>query len=418
MEDILILMSIIFLFICAKLLNQDLLSPAVINLCWNVFFIIGAVIVFGTGIEWKYSGITWILLSCLNCLIGQKIGCCIRLRKTTCVSFITRNYLHFILIGIIFVGLVNPFIYLKAFGYPFKDLFNLQVLLKLNTEVAYDRYYSHNFSMPTIGLVSSIIIYMGTLIGGYAFVMMKNHLGRILSLATMVPILFLAIITNAKVGVIACSFLWVIGCGIHLINRKGTGKILNSKLVIIGVVITILGVAFLDLTMMMRIGNIDKETQLIVNNKLQEYAFGHIQAFSTWFERRENANLELGSNTYMFFTNWLGLTVRKQGVYEPIPGIASNIFTINRGIIMDFGVIGGLIYWMLIGVLSGISYKSVKNNPDNCIGAMIILGSLYFMILYGFIISPWIYSSYVLAFMGFGFFLFVIKKFSVDLEKW
>lgn len=202
-----------------------------------------------------------------------------------------------------------------------------------------------------------------------------------------------------------------------MLNLERTGKILNKKIVFKGIVVVVLGVAFLDLTMLMRIGNINRETQTIVNNKFREYAFGQIEAFSVWFSRYKRTRLDWGSNTYMFLTNWLGLTVRKQGVYDLIPGVDTNIFTQNRGIIEDFGKIGGLLYWTMIGIASGISYKKVKAGSDNCICSKIILSALYFMILYGFIISPWIYSSYILAFIGFAFFLMVIRKFRFGFKR-
>lgn len=393
------------------------MSPAVINLYWNIFFVFGAVILLGGETQWQYGGIVWILFSCCTCLAGQKLGGLIRVVKVDNKQCSRRTYLNIILTGIIIVGILNPIVYLRAFGYSVTDLFNINKLLELNAEIAYDRYYEHKFSAPIISMISTIVIYTGTLIGGYSFLFMKKTFGRCLSVATLFPILFLAMITNGKVGVIACAFLWGIGWLVHMLSLKKTGKFLNKKIVIKGIIVIALGVAFLDLTMLMRIGNINRETQMIVNNKLREYAFGQIQAFAVWFSRYEGTNLDLGSNTYMFLTNWFGLTVRKQGVYDVVPGIDTNIFTQNRGIIEDFGKIGGLLYWTMIGILSGISYKKVKEGSGNCIGPKVILSGLYFMILYGFIISPWIYSSYILAFMGFAFFLMVIRKYRFGFER-
>lgn len=420
MEKLLILMIVVMLLVLIKVLKQDMLSPASINLCWNAFFLLGAIVIFGEGIDWKYEGIWWIVASCGGCLIGQFIGSAISLRDVgqrygTMIG--KRNYAYLMLVGIILLGLFNPLIYLNAFGYSVSDIFNIHALLQLNTEVAYDRYYAHRFNAPSIMTVLSIIIYMGALIGGYTFVIAKKAAGKIISLLTMIPILMLAIITNAKVGVIACVFLWIIGWCVHSLNIKRDGDLLSKKIIWIGICIAVLGIIFLDLTMLLRIGSIDHETQLIVNQKLQEYAFGQVQAFSLWFHKRGNESLELGTNTYMFITNWLGLTARKQGVYDLMPGVASNIYTQNRGIIADFGVIGGLVYWTFVGFVSGVVYKKVKSGSHNCILSKVLLSAIYFMILYGFIISPWIYSSYVLAFVGYAIFLVILNKFKFSFKR-
>lgn len=417
MEKMLLFLVILMLFILVRVLKQDFLSPAVINACWNTFFIAGAVLIFDDGMDWNYEGIFWMLASCYVCLAGQAMGTAVHFEKIKSAVAGKRNYLNLILIGIILLGMLQPFVYLNGFGYSVTDIFRVDQLLQLNEEIAYDRYYGHTFQVPVISSILTIIIYLGSCIGGYTFLIAKGLLGKILSLATILPVLFLAIVTNGKVGVIACVFLWGIGWLVYSLNQKRTGKLLSKRLIGIGAAVAVLGIAFLDLTMLLRIGSIDMETQRIVNHKLQEYAFGHIQAFSAWFHKGEFTDLELGSNTYMFFTNWLGLTVRKAGVYELMEGASSNIFTQNRGIIMDFGVLGGLVYWMLIGVVSGMAYKKVKSGSNYCIGSTTVLSALYFMILYGFIISPWIYSSYVLAFAGFAVFLVVLKNLRVSFQR-
>lgn len=418
MNNIMILVIILVLAVLAKRLKQDFFSPAVINIYWNAFFIVGAVIIFGAGIEWSYAGIYWLLGTCLSCLAGQAIGGYIgnKIPRFNNVEF-KRNYLYAILPVIILIGIVEPLLYLRAFGFSVTDLFNIHALLELNSRVAYDRYYGHEYNPSAISSVISVVIYMGALTGGYVFPVMKKKAGKLLAVLTLLPILFLAIITNAKVGVIACIFLWAIGWILYSLAENRSGKILNTKLIAIGVLAAVVGIAFLDLTMVMRIGEISIETQLIVNQKLQEYAFGQIHSFSVWFDSLDTVDLDFGSNTYMFLTNWLGITERRQGVYDLMPGIVSNIFTINRGVIADFGRFGGLLYWMLLGLVSGVTYKRVKSGSKQCIISTVILGTVYFTVLYGFIISPWIYSSYVLAFVGFGILLVLLKAFDFSFMR-
>ena len=408
MEKILFLVGILFLIVAIKILKQDFLSPAVINIYWNILFFIGAVVIFDNGIEWSYLGLWWGIASCFLFLIGQTVGGKIKVSNKSQNPIQWKRYIGAGLVVIIFLGICNSVLYLRAYGYSIKALFDIRSLISLNAAIAYDRYYSHEVSLPAISSIFSMAIYLGSLIGGYCFQFKSDKKVKAITIATLIPILLLAIITNGKVGVIASAFLWFIGWVLYSL-RNSDGKIIDKKIIGKIFFIGILGIAFLDLTMLLRIGSIDRETQLIVNGKLQEYAFGQVEAFSYWLTHRETKTLGVGSNTYMFLTNWLGLTVRKQGVYDLIPGIASNIFTQNRGIVMDYGVLGGLVYWMILGFFSGILYKKIRKKSSSVLVST-FLGAIYFQVLYGFIISPWIYSSYALVFVGFAMFLWCIKK--------
>lgn len=410
MEKLLLIVVILFLLTLLRCLHQDFFSPAVINLIWNVFFLFFGIIVFGRGIEWKYGGIIWILISCIMFLLGQIIGSKFRVNSYKKKEIKNYNYVWIMIIGMIVLGCIDTLIYLRAYGYSIKDLFNIHQLLKINAEIAYDRYFGHQFNETYLNMILSVIIYMAPLCGGFIFPKVKKRTGQMLSVLTVLPIITLAIVTNGKVGVIACSFLWAIGWLLGFITINSNKRKLNKKIIFIIVSTGLIAIFFLDFTMLMRIGSINMETQLIVNQKLQEYAFGQINAFTVWFHNRGSIDLGFGSNTYMFIVNWLGINTRKQGVYDLMPGLTTNIYTQNRGIITDFGVIGGVIYWFIFGVIAGVLYKKVTSCKQNNIIAIVILGTIYFSILYGFIISPWIYSSYVLAFVGFGIFLTILKR--------
>lgn len=212
MEKLLICLLMIGLILAIGALKQEIFSPAVLNVFWNIFFILGAVIFFGGEIEWEYGGIIWTLGTCGAFLFGQTLGQHVGIKNRTS-EFIKgkKNYVYIIVVGVIALGLVETLIYLHAFQYSVFDLFNIRALLELNTKVAYDRYYGHTFNPPAISTILSIIIYMGAIIGGYVFVLTQKFWGKFLCILTLIPILFLAIVTNAKVGVIASVFLWVIG---------------------------------------------------------------------------------------------------------------------------------------------------------------------------------------------------------------
>lgn len=418
MEFFLIILCFIVLFLVASFSRQDWSSPAYLNLYWNLFFIFFAVFVFGTNIKWNFSGIWWILLSCFMFLIGQMIGNKIvinfSLRKAKGRKINGNPY--FILIIIILLGFLNPLIYIESYGFSLHSIFDFKTLLHINTIIAQDRYSTQQIVVSGITVLLGALSYMGALSGGYMFVCSTLFKERFICICTLFPVIALALITNAKVGVIAIVFLWVIGLQIAYLDEHGKQMHITKILVIRLILIFIISIFLLDFIMMLRIGNVSTETQKIVNIKMQEYAFGQIESFAVWFKRFGDLTYDMGMNTFMFFANFLGLTVRKQGVYGLLDGLTSNIYTQNRGIITDFGIIGGLLYWFLLGVISGIVYRRVKGRFSHCIASKVILGAIYFSILYGFIISPWIYTSYVAAFIGFGIFLKYIRDFKYSIR--
>lgn len=417
MDKIMILMIIVLLAVLAKGMKQDFFSPAVINIYWNGFFLIGAVVIFGTGIEWNYAGIYWILLSCGSFFVGQICGSRIKIGTVVKSKKHMGNYITIILVLLIMVSLINPYIYVKNFGYSIFDLVDFNKLQELNAAIAYDRYIGHQVQVSATQTLISVIMYFSAIVGGYCFNYQKRKIEKLLCIAVIFPMMLLTVISNAKLGVIADVFLWGTGWILSYLNTRGEKSVLTKKMVLLGGILLIGGIVFFDFAMLLRYGGINVETQMIANQKLQEYIYGQIQAFTIWFSNINVEEYTFGGNTYMFIPNWLGVSQKIQGVYEAIPETGTNIFTINRGIIEDFGTFGGLIYWIVLGIIGGVAYKKVKSMSKNCIVEILLLGSIYFLILHGFMISPWVYSSYVLAFAGFGILLVLLKVFDFSFTR-
>lgn len=423
MEKILLVISLLFLLGSVKCLKQSWVSPAGINIIWNSLFIFCAVVLFGSEIDWQYAGIAWMVISCFLFLLGQVLGKRIMYsnksrERNICenVSITNVSYMALIVLTIFCLG--RSLLYITAYGFHLAELLDIQKLLKINTVIANARYGENLISLGVMGKMMLVLSYFIALMGGYLFPYAKKSWERVSCVFVVCPVLANILITNVKSELIATVFLWISGYLTANLSRGEEKEILSPKVLrrLIGVGAAC--IILFDFVMMLRIGSINIETQRIVTRKLQTYAFGHIHAFSYWFGNVEELPYDLGSNTYMFFTNWLGVTVRKIGVYDPIEGISSNVFTQNRGIIADFGKIGGLIYWGVLGIISGTAYKVVNRGSCNKqILAKGLLAAVYFSILYGFIISPWIYSSYVLALVIFIMALFVIRYFKISIRS-
>lgn len=417
MEKVLLVLGIIFLIYLANKLKQDLFSPAVINLYWNSFFLIGAVVIFGGGLEWNYGGIVWIYLSMVMCLLGQLLGNKIVWRIKGKQEERISNLWPLGLVIMVFLGLGSSFFYLRAYGYDVEDLFNYEVLLEINSAIAYDRYYGHRVEIPSISIALNAVAYSACLCGGYLCNYAKSMPAKFFTLLTFVPIFVQTMINNAKVGFIASVFLWGTGWIISYLRTRRQSMRLTIKLGLVVGVLAIIGLIFLDFIMLLRIGTIDWETQQEVNGKMLTYAFGQVYSFCVWFPQCLNEECGFGTNTFMAIADWIGITVRVQGIYDVIEGADSNVFTQNRGLIADFGVLGAQIYWFFLGIIGSIAYRRVITGEDKTRISVLLLSSIIFSILYGFIISPWVYTSYIFAFVGFGCVLLVLKYFKISIRR-
>ena len=170
-------------------------------------------------------------------------------------------------------------------------------------------------------------------------------------------------------------------------------------------VLAVLAFGLLLFSMMLRIGRVDSETFDIVTEKFISYAFGEIQAFDWWFKvGRSNLNYSAGVQTFMSIFHNLGMVERKSGVYDFIPGVVSNVYTVFRGIIEDFGTVGGLVFVAICGCIAGYYFEKIKYSVKLPVVSCSFVVGIDFLFIYGYIISPWIYTSYVIMmffFIGF-----------------
>ncbi|OIN84280.1 O-antigen polymerase [Francisella sp. TX07-6608] len=144
---------------------------------------------------------------------------------------------------------------------------------------------------------------------------------------------------------------------------------------------------------------------------IYSYAFGHIYAFSDWLsfylgyphvyqDYDEPNNLFYGFYTFMSLYNAIGISYEVPlGIYSEYPHIhylTTNIFMIFRGNIQDFGMVGTLLYWTILGMISNyIYYMFLKSRRPG----LYMLLYIYFFVFcyYVFLISVFTWSSPIIS---------------------
>ncbi len=418
---ILLVLSGIVFFV-GRLIDSSLLSVnRVIPLMW-IFMIIVPVAFWGTAYEWQGEGLVWLLLAMLCMELGA-ILCgkrTLRKLKKELPIEIEDNYLNFgrgvdegrtfdILVPfMIFLGLVGVVGQVYLAGYSIKDFLSFDSLVKMTTEVAYNRYYGETRTSIVTQLLGSFT-YLAALVGGYAFNYSYKKKHRLYCILTFLPIVVNMLYANTKSGFISNIFLWFTGWCISKIWIDGRLPKVSSK-VVIGVTVGFLLFSLLMVfVMVLRTGDFSAS---MFSNRIDEYfvyAFGGTAGFDYWYLNGDDVNsFNLGANTYLSISKQLGY--QNIDNYDNFFEGLGNIYTAFRGVVMDFGKIGGLIFCFLRGFIGQLAHNNIEEGNNYPFGSMVILMCMYFWGFYSFLISSWRYTSYIILIVLFYIFLFFYHK--------
>jgi oligosaccharide repeat unit polymerase len=424
MYGLAIVLIVLMMLFIGRICSKHWVNPAfVMILYWSVY-IIAALWFFRGDFNWTYLGLLWILAACIFFAFGNALGSALGRRafltkiKINNNPHIEKNFSNlswkFILLCII-IGLFRTSMEVVLNGFSFRMFLDLESLIEMNTAMAYQRYYGGGATYGSILQILLIFVYAGPLCGGYAFVYSKKQSERLLCFATFIPIISNLLFTNTKAGVIASVFLWISSFIVGYIekNKKAPSIKLTRAFKVGMAVVGTFGLLYIS--MLLRIGDLNSQTMDIVNRKFLVYALGQMPAFDYWFGNNNyNLDYSLGEYTFIGLFNAMGLSVRRQGLYTDVlllsNGMYTNVFTAFRGIIQDYGIIGGLIFYMIFGVSAGYFFQCALIGKRRNVIARVVLVSSYFFILHSLFSSAWTYVSYILAFVVFAFYLWITGK--------
>lgn len=403
-------------------LKKSINIAAGINGIWWALFIIMAFVFYDTS-SWNFMGMLYIEAVCACALLGSEVGRRLKYanRNVTVKTDSNPddrkigNVAWLMLLGIIVLAFLGQLLSLRGYGYSLRDFSNAEAYISMNTDIAYAR-YNAPVGVGTITQIFLMFAYIGPLCGGYSFVYADKLRCYIISILTLIPIIFGMMFTNTKAGFVASVMLFISGFLVAYLEKKHCFPNISFKMIALLIVLGSALFIALFIVMCIRVGDFSIQTILIIKDKFIEYAIGQMQAFELWFEhiRPEERGLELGINTFLAIADKLGLKIKIQGVYELIDGASSNIFTAIRGVITDFGLVGGWLFYMIIGALGGICEKRVKNNHG--IISITLMASILFFYFHGIIGSPWVYTLYMLPFVCFYIFCY-FSKYNIKCQE-
>lgn len=363
-------------------------------------------------------GLAFISMMCLTfstgSLTGQFIGNRIPPDDKT-YTFKSKRALLFLHICLI-LAILNVLQGIYANGFNIREILSFNVLMELNSAAAESR-YTTNEQTTMLSQLSLIFVYLTPLYGGYLLPLLQGH-KKIGCYLSVLPALLISLTQAVKLGFITSIVLFATGIIIssyannHSFFRIGKATILKIFL------FSMLFFAILFLSMIFRTGKFDLETAEYIGDKFLIYAFGHLPVFDQWFTQNIGELIpNWGIKTFFGISNFFGIAERKQGIFTEFiyfgknnfkqipPEMGSNIYTLFRFILEDFGFLGSILMMFATSVLSGFSWLMVKRQKNNLIFQTLLI-SVFFFLFMSFAISVWAFTSYIATIILFYFLLF------------
>lgn len=274
--------------------------------------------------------------------------------------------------------------------------------------------------------------YLSVSIGGLLIRPLKSNAGRLgVLFFSFLPSIVIMLSQSSKGAFfLSCAFFYgsILVSRIYDNKMEFTNKATNKIIVVTSLfIVPVIIVSFVSR------GLSDQNLDYILwklTSYLISYSFGFLYAFSDWFSffiggqsTLSYSNIEgsYGFYTFMAIFEVFGSDmVAPKGVYGNYfyygTFLKTNIYSIYRGLILDFGIIGGLLHMYMIGFFFHLSYYALLCNrrPVFPVAVFVLMmGYIY----HTYIISLFNEKSTYATFMLLIIVLFVNKKYFSTFTK-
>jgi|GEM_PF-975362 len=300
-------------------------------------------------------------------------------------------------------------------GIKLSELTDKGQLMDISKVLTDQRYGGERLS-PEIMLCLTIC-YSGCLTAGRFFVF-GNRSTKIGSAFILVPLLLFTLIYTARAVFIFAVLLFISSViSSHLLLHKKRSMLFSkTNLVFMGIAFIAVPLIFLfTQATRMGISKISTDSIKIIADHLKVYFSGNLSAFSYWFtEAATGRHLAGGAYTFAGVNEMLGGDARELGIYGKAIDLDghmnfSNIYTLFRFLMDDFGAAGTILFWFLLGIGCRLVYNKVLSG-DFVMAA--VLSGVFTWMLFSFVTSVFAYNSVLFAWLFFVLISFVSEKIS------
>lgn len=384
-----------------RAIHRTWLAPsAMYALWWSVTSLVSILVGYREHIP--IVGLLWILLSSIVIGAGSLV---VKGRNETIDDGVPTNLtiefpisklksLKYIYIIVLFLAFSYIVTLLMFQNMSLSDLASLEGFLILAAKFSKERYEDVTVLPMYIKLLLPFSFFANCL-GGALFAITKRRI----YLLCMIPPVIISTLFTEKSGVLFCFSMWISSfMTIFLYNKNLV--VFNANTIIRSLIMTFCVSVVLIFSAFARMGDLNVGLVQDVIDKLYSSLFGHVAAFSNWLEQFD-LNVEkpaFGKYTFAGLVDFFGISKREQGLYtvnyQLANGELTNLYTIHKGLILDFSAAGALIVYFLFGIAGQFFFKCVYLKMTKFIG---LIASVYSMIFVSLFVSILIFNTTFLA---------------------
>jgi len=293
----------------------------------------------------------------------------------------------------------------------FFSLFNLKYLRHISMYVSYLR-YKEEYHFPLSVQMFLGLNYFAALINGVYFgylYLNKKHQHFYLYFISILTSILIAIITTEKAVIIYTGLLFLSSFIVSYNSLAKQEFKLSFKNSLLFISLFTFMIFIFIYIQMSRYGFSDMNGVRHVVKLFKIYAFGHISAFTIWFNDYMSHYTPLGFGRFTFagIFSFFHIYERKPGIFTDFSVISpdplfTNVYTAFRGLIIDFSVMGAILLIFIFSILGGIAYKNAKES----IFAFVYLILFYCITVLSLFTSLLNYNTLIAAFTLLGLTLF------------
>jgi oligosaccharide repeat unit polymerase len=400
-----IFMAVIVIFtnaVSARIILKSWMAPgAFLSIIW----VFATVIPLLFTIDKQTSSIgVWVITMFLMLF---NFGCFVASRKHVLIN---KKYLEDVKINYPFLkemvllmsicGFIASAVMIILVGGNLQSILSLDTLSNISTQSAANRY--EGMDDPLYVKILLYPSYIGTIMGGLLFSISSNKPGKYIAILPLLSSLLYSTVTTAKASFLLGLVLWLSSFITTRVSDFRKPFVLFSKKKILSYILALIfGNVLIIFIAIMRTGSNDITDVSIAEKIFQEtsttYFAAHIFLFSEWISKEFSSySLSFGAYTFAGIFSLLGVATRQQGLFETSSlEINSNVYTVFRGMIMDYGIIGSMLIMFFGGFIATKTFVQLAGKEAR--KSIALMPVFYLFILWSPIASPFVYTSILLA---------------------
>jgi oligosaccharide repeat unit polymerase len=401
-----LVITMLFFGVAARVTERNWTAPTVFfSLLWG-FYVLSA-LYFMIDAEVMVAGTLWIALACGSVYLGTLVahldpgrGPSVRIAAGSVLHF---PFLRFLAIAGIMVGLAQLVFMFARQGFSLRSVLSYAAIGQL-TAMNRGEFIYGDREQTFAEQIGLLCLYFAALVGGFLFKTAASRRDRVLGamnlvLPTVVPSLY-----GSRMGLLYGGSFWVasyIAARVLQHGREGDGKFF---LQVGGLAVTLL----LVVQVLVQVVRYSTERDPVPLFKMVADPFGFLAAFVEWFDRAgwQFSHFTVGARTFRRIVAVVGIAE------PPLPAVgvgftSSNIYTVLRDLIEDFGTIGGLIVLFAYGYCARFVHVRVRGGDARYLG---LLALTFAFTLTSFSVSIFFYTAPMLAVVAFALYCFAFAR--------